>query len=440
MNNTFFTFYLGPLIRSKAKEIAESLGNNTFNASSGWLNKFKIRHNITFKAICGEAASVNPEDVAAFMVKLPSLIKGYLPKDIYNADETGLYFRALPNKTMTLKNQKCVGGKLSKERITILHCANMAGEKEKLLAIGKASKPRAFKNLVKENLPVTWKSNTKSWMTSEIMSEWLENFDRKMGAQNRKILLFLDNAASHPKHSNLKNIKIHFLHPNCTSISQPLDQGVIKNFKHNYRTLILKHLLANIEISNTAHDLVKRINVLDAVYFAKSAWDQVTAETVQNCFRKAGFTFDSQECPTSFEVDFEPEDELPLNLLAEIQRRCFSAISEQSLNDFYHVDDYLPVERSPLDLRVPLQEQISEVQEISDESTEEIEPLDLQNAKNNILTYKEALAKAHDLIAFVKFQGDTEAMNLLSSLDLHFQDIIAKTKTRQTRMEEYLLK
>ena len=68
--------------------------------------------------------------LAAIMVKLPSLINGYLPRDIYNADETGLYFKALPNKTMTLKNEKCTGGKLSRERITILHCVNMAGDKE----------------------------------------------------------------------------------------------------------------------------------------------------------------------------------------------------------------------------------------------------------------------------------------------------------------------
>lgn len=418
------------MIRSKAKEIAASLGNKTFNASSGWLNKFKIRHNITFKAICGEAASVNPDDVAAFMVKLPSLINGYLPRDIYNADETGLYFKALPNKTMSLKNEKCTGGKLSKERITILHCVNMAGDKEKLLVIGKAFKPRAFKNLNKDTLPVTWKSNSKSWMTSKIMNEWLEEFDRRIGAQKRQILLFLDNAASHPKQNNLRNIKIHFLPPNCTSISQPLDQGIIKNFKHNYRTLILKHLLANIEVSVTANELVKRINLLDAVYFIKNAWHQVSCETVQNCFRKAGFTFDSQESQLAFDTEFEPEDELPLNLVVAIHQK---GISVQNLNDFYGVDEHLTVERSSLDIQLSLPEQISEVQEISDDSTENIEPLG-----NSISSYKEALAKTQDLIAFVKCQGDTEAMNFLSSVNLHFQDVIARTKTRQTKMDEFL--
>jgi hypothetical protein len=52
-----------------------------------------------------------------------------------------------------------------------------------------------------------------------------------MGREKRKFLLFVDNATSHPKDLKLKNIKIVFLPPNTTSIRQPLDQDIIKNFK-----------------------------------------------------------------------------------------------------------------------------------------------------------------------------------------------------------------
>ena len=61
------------------------------------------------------------------------------PEDVYNADESGLFFRALPNRTLALNSEKCAGSKLSKERLTILFCVNMLGEKEKLLVIGKAA-------------------------------------------------------------------------------------------------------------------------------------------------------------------------------------------------------------------------------------------------------------------------------------------------------------
>ena len=83
-------------------------------------------------------------------------------QNIYNADEAGLYFRASSYKTHTLKKEKCIGGKLPKYRLTILHCANMAGDKEKLLVIGKAAKPRSFNNVNMNSLPVTWKFNKKA--------------------------------------------------------------------------------------------------------------------------------------------------------------------------------------------------------------------------------------------------------------------------------------
>ena len=70
-----------------------------------WLNEFRIRHS-RFKAISGEEASFNAEYVAAFWEKFLCLLNGYLPRDNYSTYETGLYFRALPNKTLTFKKKK----------------------------------------------------------------------------------------------------------------------------------------------------------------------------------------------------------------------------------------------------------------------------------------------------------------------------------------------
>lgn len=61
----------------------------------------------------------------------------------------------------------------------ILHFANIAGEKENIRVIRKDSKPRAFKNININNLPVTWKYKRKVWMAELIMKEWLPNLDWK---------------------------------------------------------------------------------------------------------------------------------------------------------------------------------------------------------------------------------------------------------------------
>ena len=47
------------------------------------------------------------------------------------------YFRAMPEHTYLFKNESAKGFKSSKERVTVLCCANMKGEKRDLLVIGK---------------------------------------------------------------------------------------------------------------------------------------------------------------------------------------------------------------------------------------------------------------------------------------------------------------
>jgi hypothetical protein len=61
----------------------------------------------------------------------------YPDSDIFNADEKGLFFRLTPERTLIFKGEKCVGGKLSKDQVTVLVCANVDGtKKRKLFVIG----------------------------------------------------------------------------------------------------------------------------------------------------------------------------------------------------------------------------------------------------------------------------------------------------------------
>ena len=147
----------GPLLLSKAKEFAKKLGNHSFQGSAGWLACFKKRHNITSRSVSGESASVSQDVVDEWLSEtLQQLLQGYSPQDIFNADETGLFWRLLPDKTFSFKGD-CHGGKKSKERISLLVCSNMDGsEKLPLLVIQKFAKPRCLK--LANLLPVQYKS------------------------------------------------------------------------------------------------------------------------------------------------------------------------------------------------------------------------------------------------------------------------------------------
>ena len=68
---------------------------------------------------------------------LPTLLSNYELKDIYNADEFGLFSKCVINKIYQLKSEKCSGGKLSKIRMTGMAAANAVGDKIPMFVIGK---------------------------------------------------------------------------------------------------------------------------------------------------------------------------------------------------------------------------------------------------------------------------------------------------------------
>jgi hypothetical protein len=78
----------------KEQRSEESLQLCYFQASKGWFNKFKNRHSLHNVKLVGKSASANHEAAQRFPEKLRKLIeKGYVPQQIFNADETGLFWK-----------------------------------------------------------------------------------------------------------------------------------------------------------------------------------------------------------------------------------------------------------------------------------------------------------------------------------------------------------
>lgn len=111
----------GILLRKRAEQLALILGADEFKCSEGWLNRFKSRHGITFKCISGESDSVDDGVVADWVGEsLPALLAGYEPRNVFNADESGLFYKLKPGRTYCFAGDPCHGGKRLKERISVL--------------------------------------------------------------------------------------------------------------------------------------------------------------------------------------------------------------------------------------------------------------------------------------------------------------------------------
>ena len=139
--------------------------------------------------------------------KLPELCNGYALCDIYNVDETGIFFRALPSKSLIRHGEQQSGTKVNKEHFTAVVCANAMGDKLKLWIIGKSKCPHSFPKYTSElEHHIIYRSNAKGWMTRDIFIEFLNKLNNKMKLQCRKILLLLDNCPSH-LHVTLSNVE-----------------------------------------------------------------------------------------------------------------------------------------------------------------------------------------------------------------------------------------
>lgn len=226
------------VVRLKAKEIYGHVTQGQknvkpFSASAGWLARFKRRYGVNNVKLAGEASSADREAAEEFKKYFLSVIqdKGYVEEQVFNAGETGLFYKDVGKRTyITQTACKTPGFKSFQDYAALLLCTNAKGDfKYKPLMVYRAQNPQAL----------TGKSvNKKAWMTSD----WFHNClvpEVECYLQGRnlafKVLLILDNAPVHcceELQNAHPNIDVLFMPPNTTSLIHTLDQGIIKLSRH----------------------------------------------------------------------------------------------------------------------------------------------------------------------------------------------------------------
>ena len=180
----------GPLLFEKALDFNKKLeGSDSFVASKGWLTNFKNHHAIRQLKLEGESLSADTKAAADFKKELIKYLQeeGYSRDRIYTADETGLNWKALPDKTLASKTANSAPGhKVSKERVTVLVSVNASGSHAlPLFVIGKAEKPCCFNNIF--NLPVVYRGQKNAWMNGDLFTKWfIKDFIPNVKAHQQK--------------------------------------------------------------------------------------------------------------------------------------------------------------------------------------------------------------------------------------------------------------
>ena len=123
------------------------------------------------------------------------------------------------------------------------------------------------------------------------MEAMLSKLNNIMILQSRSILLFMDNAPCHPYKlkGKFSNIKVEFLPKHTTSGTQPCDAGIIKVFKVKYHHFMVCHIVTRVIPGVTENSIMKSVDVLLAIKWATTAWNEILPETMRKCFEKCGF-------------------------------------------------------------------------------------------------------------------------------------------------------
>ncbi|KAF2359085.1 HTH CenpB-type DNA-binding domain [Trinorchestia longiramus] len=328
-------------LKSSADYKFDSIPN--FAASRGWLAGYKRRFNVKNVGIDGEAASSDSSSVAPFVEKFRHVITqgGYSPHQVFNVDETALYWKKLPSRTFITEAEKNARGfNASKDRLTLLLGGNASGSvKLKPLLLYKSKNPRALKNVANDSLPVIWKSNLRAWVTRKEFIEWfrdyfvpfIEQFTKQENLDN-KALLLLDNAPGHPPeelNDMFPHIKVTFLPPNTTSVLQPMDQGVIRAFKAYYLRDTMKGLVGETDKSMEGIKCYwKRFNIKTAIEIIKNSWNNVSSTTLNSAWKKLW-----PECVKKITEDSNNSE--PIEDVKELATEAgFAELTSDHINEF----------------------------------------------------------------------------------------------------------
>ncbi|KFD50292.1 hypothetical protein M513_08792 [Trichuris suis] len=93
----------GPVTQEVARRFALEFQLTGFQASSGRLEKFMLRHKISQKILCAESNEVPVEVLEDFIAKFRYFASGFKEESIFNADECALLFKAMPDRSLALK-------------------------------------------------------------------------------------------------------------------------------------------------------------------------------------------------------------------------------------------------------------------------------------------------------------------------------------------------
>ena len=139
------------LVAAASTTAAEKGRLEAFNVSGKWVRNLVLRNEFVSKVLHGEAGSVDADATAEGLRKVREACQEYELANIFNVDETGIFYKLPPNRTYlsqgeNRKTARGTKGMKAKDRVSAYMCTNATGTaKVPMSIIGKSKNPRCFR-------------------------------------------------------------------------------------------------------------------------------------------------------------------------------------------------------------------------------------------------------------------------------------------------------
>ncbi|KAK2578211.1 hypothetical protein KPH14_000945 [Odynerus spinipes] len=299
-----------------------------------------------------------------------------------------------------------------------------------------------MKGISKSTLLVIWESNKKSWITMNIFQNWFtEHFcpSVKRYCESKQLepkgLLLIDNAPSHPTQlSDLAtciSVEVVFLPPNTTSLIQPMDQGVISNFKAYYLRRTFRQLIDKTdgEGKQSIRDFWKNYNIIDAVENIQLSWNEVTEKCLKGVWKNVWPDL-SKDADSTTRVD--------VNEIVELANKAgLDNINTQDIEELLQVP--IGESLSNDDLKELVEQQVHKDDEFSVSEDEEQKELATNFLKTSLTTIVDIMDQ------FIQndsnFDRSSKARrSVMDAMSCYQQLLTERNRKRQTTLDDFLTK
>ena len=164
----------------------------TDSESKSHIQRFIKKRGLSSRKSHGESGNANDAGAKHFLESVWtdcfSNVDNY-SSNVYNMDETGLFWRVVPSRTLVRVDERMQGSKTLKYCLTFATTICMDGSVLPLPAIGTSCTPRAVAVAHTTSAAILngrWMHNRKAWMTTEVFCEWLLDLIPFFSARNTR--------------------------------------------------------------------------------------------------------------------------------------------------------------------------------------------------------------------------------------------------------------